>query len=349
MNKILLIDYFNIIKRYMSISSDMDNGTYIDLSVDAVMRSLTRTISMYSPSLVIVCMDNGKNKRAMSINSNYKANRSKSKSLTEKEKEHDRIEFAKQLIEIFPIVKVEQTNTEADQIIYYVYKLLSAKLEETAFIIASNDSDFVQLLTDENVILYDWKNTYTKDNFNESHKYLADFKNINNFALAKSLIGDTSDNIKGLEHLGWKTVNRLFEMIGSSTNLESIDHLLELMKYTKEHLTAKNELKFIDKWYNEISSNKDRLFKNQKLIDLSFLESPYVIEIVNSFRSSIATDAKFDTDSFRDLINSDMYKSKFEEAEDNPYFQKNYYLNYNIFNFQLKRTNTYLKMLRGKI
>lgn len=345
MNKILLVDYFNILKRYMTYKEDIDNGTYIDLTVDLIVKTLSRTISKFSPDLVVVCMDNGKNKRAIAINPNYKANRGKARSLITEEREKDKIEFAKNVVEIFPVIKIEQPNTEADQIIYFIYKYLFDRLEDTTFIIASNDSDFVQLLSNENVILYDWVDVFTKENFHLSHKYLNEFVNINNFAIAKSIVGDTSDNIKGLKGVGWKTVINLFNLIDPTINIESLDHLLKLIPIARERQTDKKKITFLNKMENLIKENKDTLFKNQQLIDLSFLESPYIVDVINQFKNCINHEIIFNKFGYKDLLNNDMYLSKFD-TQDNNIINKNYYYNLNNFIFQEKRTKKFINNMK---
>lgn len=89
--------------------------------------------------------------------------------------------------------------------------------QETEIIISSFDSDFFQLITDKvSVLRYRGDNTvictpdYVKNRFNIEPGQYADFK---------SLVGDTSDNIKGADNVGPKTAACLLNKLGTLDNI----------------------------------------------------------------------------------------------------------------------------------
>lgn len=97
-------------------------------------------------------------------------------------------------------------RTEGDDVIYYVTKLFK---EKNKVFIASNDKDFIQLL-DENVVIWNQtkKQAYTKKMFDMEYGI-----DISNFVRYRAVIGDTSDNIKGVRGFGEKTTKKHFSKL----------------------------------------------------------------------------------------------------------------------------------------
>lgn len=136
-------------------------------------------------------------------------------------------------------------------------------------IVASFDSDFFQLITD-NVSIHRGDNTtictpeYLRDKFGIEPKQYADFK---------SLVGDNSDNIKGADKVGPKTASSLLSEFG---NLENVLVNAEAIK--------KPSIR------ESIIKNADRLRTNYKLIKLEgTIPLPFVLEELRYTYDGITT------------------------------------------------------------
>lgn len=121
--------------------------------------------------------------------------------------------------------------------------------DNTEVIVASFDSDFFQLITENvSILRYRGDNTvictpaYLREKFGIEPSQYADFK---------SLTGDASDNIKGADKVGPKTASSLLSEFG---NLENIILNAEAIK--------KPSIR------ESIIRNTDRLRTNYKLIKL---------------------------------------------------------------------------------
>jgi DNA polymerase-1 len=140
----------------------------------------------------------------------YKANR---KSEVGSDKNNAMIDFHRQtkmvieLLQYFPVSVMRHPDFECDDVIF---NIIDNAARSTNFIVASNDSDFVQLLQKfDNVKLY---NPMTKQVV-EAPQY--------DYVSWKALRGDGSDNIPGIPGIGDKRAQAL---------IENIDKLEELFR-----------------------------------------------------------------------------------------------------------------------
>jgi len=94
-------------------------------------------------------------------------------------------------------------NAEADDVAFFLAKIL-AKKNENVFLI-SNDNDWVQILqfNKEKIKLFD--PVKNKEKFLE--------EDIDEYILKKAIIGDKSDNIKGIEGIGVKKLPKFLEKL----------------------------------------------------------------------------------------------------------------------------------------
>jgi len=129
--------------------------------------------------------------------------------------------------------------------------LCRGPLRDRERIIVSADKDMYQLLDEKTKIysLYRKKFITSEDLFEEfrikSH----------NFALAKCLCGDDSDNIPGVKGLGFKSVAKKFPMLGSDDTII----LQDLINYSH---TQKGEA------YKRVVQNVDVVNRNWQLVHL---------------------------------------------------------------------------------
>ena len=143
--------------------------------------------------------------------------------MSEQQEMENKIWQQTRLIEYYnqtPIIQFMYKSTEADDIIAYLSNM--KELEGAEKLIISSDKDFFQLL-DEKTVLY---RPIQKEILNEN-KIIEKF-NIHpvNFAMARAMAGDKSDNIEGIEGLGLKTIAKRFPMLKDS-NQVTIDGVLK--------------------------------------------------------------------------------------------------------------------------
>ena len=144
-------------------------------------------------------------------------------------------------LECLPVTQLQMEKLEADDIMAYIAKQSSYSKVKKCTIISS-DKDFLQLV-DDTVEVYApvKKKTFTKDNIFEELKVLPE-----NYNIVKALLGDNSDNLKGVKGLGIKTIVAEFpKLLKEETNLEYI------FKVAEEKLDGKKVFaKIIHNWKN---------------------------------------------------------------------------------------------------
>ena len=223
--------------------------------------ALLKVMKIIKASYVIVLFDGEQGSFRVDENAEYKANR---KDYTDAEDDDNPflqladIKRALDYLEIKHFEIIERV--EADDVISnYV-----AKLKDNYNIyILSNDTDFMQLV-DTNVkvfayrgkksIIYDTNAVFNK--YGVTPSYIVDYK---------SLIGDSSDNIRGIRGIGPKTAQKLINRFGHVEDIVNNKRLIE-----REYIKSL------------INDNADVLFANVKLIKLSQItEIPYEIEALH--------------------------------------------------------------------
>lgn len=270
---IILYDGFNNFIRNFVVNESMNANGDLYGGALGVIRSIKNITRQFSPKLfVVVWEQGGGSPRRKKIFPEYKANRIKTNKevLTEGFKTdretllHDEETKTKQLLFLIkvlsnlPILQIYIPDTEGDDVIAFLAKREFAQ-DESDKIIVSNDKDFYQLLDDPKVKIYD-----------TSKKLLVSKQDVEtslsitprNFALAKSIIGDTSDNIPGVPGLGFKTLSKRFpQFIDSTRDIE----IKEIIEHAKTSVVG---IKKPLKCYEEIINSEELIKRNWQLIYL---------------------------------------------------------------------------------
>lgn len=157
-----------------------------------------------------------------------------------------------QYLKTLPVTTLSLDKSEADDIIAYLSMSLPKNKNDQIFIVSS-DKDFLQLVSD-NVIVYRpiEKKYYTKKVFKDKFNIPPE-----NFIIYKTLLGDSSDKIKGVKGLGEKGLLKKFPEL--KDEILTFDDILKICenKY-KDHLV-----------YARIIQGVNDLEKNYKVMDLS--------------------------------------------------------------------------------
>ncbi len=223
--RLLLIDGMNNFIRSYVVNPSLDaNGSHIGGMVGFI-NSLKKAMSETKPDAVIIAWEgaNGSRKRK-EINKDYKAGRkpprlNREYKFTAEEEAENKLQQLLMLIEYLeklPVLQLSLDDIEADDVIAWATK--SNHYAEYQKIIYSNDKDFLQLC-DDKTILY----SPTAKKVHNKNSIVEEFKiHPRNFAIAKAIAGDKSDNIMGAPRVGMATVAKRFPFL-----CEDKDYILQ--------------------------------------------------------------------------------------------------------------------------
>ena len=151
-----------------------------------------------------------------------------------------------------PIVQFRQPGVEADDVISYVKSL--PILKDWQKVIVSSDKDFIQLLDNKTLLMRP-----TQDQILNTNRVLDEHSiHPRNFALARSMVGDKSDNIDGLQGVGLKTVAKAFPFLS-----EEKDYYLSDLKEHSEQEESKLSV------YSKVIQDYKKVCDNYSIMQLS--------------------------------------------------------------------------------
>ncbi len=256
MDKLLLVDgsnllfqmFFGMPDRIVNKDGKLIQGTL------GFVGALLKIMRMTEPTHVGVFFDGEHENARAQLDAGYKGNRMDYSETPPEETPFSQLPDIYQALSFLKIPYAETTVCETDDWMCG-YALRYGKEQE--IVIASWDSDFFQLITDQvHILRYRGKKTvlcdpaYLREQLGIEPSQYADFK---------SLTGDTADNIKGAEKVGLKTAAALLAEFGTLEQLlsnaqtiqkpsvrESVLRNTEKLKknYQIIHLTGTEELPF---------------------------------------------------------------------------------------------------------
>lgn len=246
MKNIVLIDGHNLLFRmFYGIPSPIKNSKGKDIrGLIGFIGSLKKIVEKFKPYSLYVIFDSETSKNSnLAIDKEYKSNRIDYNNIPEEENPFSVLPLIKKALEYLKIAFLEVDNNETDDLIA---SIVSKHIEEYQYIIVSTDTDFLQLISN-NVFLYvpRGKKSILYNEEEVINKYHIPPKEYVTF---KSLVGDKSDNIKGVNGIGNITASKILEY-------HSIEEFIE--NNTNSKLS------------NILITNKELIIKNQKLIELN--------------------------------------------------------------------------------
>ena len=150
-----------------------------------------------------------------------------------------------------PVIQLVADEVEADDIISYVCRY--SYFKDCQKVIVSSDKDFYQLLDDTTVLHRPIQKRYlNRKDIIEEHGI-----HPNNFALARAVVGDKSDNLVGVSGVGLKTVAKRFPFFKKEDDV-TINELIEYCENQESKIQA----------YKAIPENKQLIIGNYKLMQL---------------------------------------------------------------------------------
>jgi 5'-3' exonuclease len=250
MKKIVIIDALNLFIRNYVVNPTMDTKGVSIGGCIGFLKSLQKITRILKPDQVMICWDGvGGSQRRKSKNKNYKEGRSPIRfnrrmiQLDPESQEQNRVYQQIRLCEYLnemPVIQVAIDGLEADDIIGYVVN--QKYYSDWEKVIVSSDKDFFQLVTDKTTVYRPIQNTYmTVESLLEKDKV-----HPKNYALARAMVGDKSDNLPGVPRIGMKTVAKMFSFLREAKQheLQSVLDVCEAVD--KKTVAQKNILNNVD-------------------------------------------------------------------------------------------------------
>ena len=241
MISINLIDLNSFVFRYSkAFQSIMKNGGIYQLL------QLIKFLSRNSDNRVIIADDSSDNFRKK-INPNYKANRKTWDDEIRKE-----FSIVKIILEQLGVPLIAKHGYEADDVIYTACKFFQNDRKIRCVNVFSFDSDLFQCLF-SNVYIAKFKtNRIEQKNFQQ----ISDEKNYNfpieSLTEYKAMLGDNSDNIRGVPNFGKKTCCFVFNKF---KNLANIKLFLNRNKTNCNKILTKKKIQNLEIYWPHILQN----------------------------------------------------------------------------------------------
>lgn len=291
MKRVMIIDALNqFLRAYIVNPTITPNGEPVGGTAGflKILQKLCRDIK---PDKIIICWDGqGGSSRRKAVNKNYKSGRKPLrlnrdvKCLTEEQELQNKIWQQIRLVDYlnnFPITQLMFESIEADDVISFVCQ--APVFQDWQKVIVSSDKDFFQLLDDKTVVLRPTQNEILNKNM-----IIEKFGiHPTNFALARAIVGDKSDNLEGVPGIGLPTVAKRLPFL-SEAKTYSIGEVNKYCRFVESDLKA----------YQSILDNENTVKENYKLMQLY---SPSVSiqtknEIKNIIKNTELTFDKTNTD-----------------------------------------------------
>jgi DNA polymerase-1 len=261
--RILIIDQLNLFFRSYIVNPALStNGQPIGGLV-GVIKSLQKICRETKPDKIVICWDGeGGSKKRKLMKKDYKAGRKPIRlnrdirNLSESEEKTNKIWQMQRVVEYLncmPVIQLIYNGIEADDIIAQIVHMPEYK--DWQKVIVSSDKDFFQLLN-KNTVLYRpiQKQILNKNSIIDKFKI-----HPNNFALARAMAGDRSDNLEGIGGAGLKTISKRFPFLIE----EESKTITDIVGYSKQQLEESNL-----KVYQSVVNKKNILERNYQMMQL---------------------------------------------------------------------------------
>jgi DNA polymerase-1 len=277
---VFIIDGMNMYLRSYAAYPQLSSHGYQMGGCVGFLKSLQRLCREFQPASVYVTWEGGGSQRRRKLYPDYKSDRKPGRLNrfygddipdSEENKQHQLISLLSALKNV-PVCQVYVSDCEGDDIVAF---LVRGPFRDKQVVIVSADKDMYQLLG-SNVKIYSlYRKKFITDN-----DLFEEFRiKSHNFALAKCLCGDDSDNIPGVKGLGFKSVAKKFPMLGSEDTII----LQDLINYSH---TQKGEA------YKRVTQNEDIVKRNWQLVHLdgsmlSADQAKRVEHVVDTFEPTV--------------------------------------------------------------
>ena len=281
MKNVIIIDALNMFLRSYVVSPHMDRkGNPVGGTI-GFLKSLQKVARDFNADEIIVAWDGHEgSQRKRSMNKDYKGGRKPvrfNRRMIELPPDQEQANKGYQQIRLMeylnhmPVIQLVADFTEADDIIAHVIN--HNKYKDWHKTIISSDKDFFQLCR-EDVSIYRpiQKKVMTKDSIINEFKI-----HPKNFALARAMAGDASDNLPGIRGAGLKTIAKRFPYLIREDEYEVSDIIRDCAMQGKKL-----------KIHENIERNEKLIKDNYKIMQLYYpnirpLNRQLITKAVNDF------------------------------------------------------------------
>ena len=255
---VIIIDAFHMLLRSYVISPHLDKKGWPVGGTIGFLKSLQKVARDFAADEIIIAWDGHEGSaRRRSMNKDYKGGRKPVRfnrrmvALPEDKEEankgYQQIRLMEYLNEM-PVIQLVADFTEADDIIALVIN--HPRYDDWKKTIISSDKDFFQLCrSDVQIYRPIQKKIVTEESVVEQFKI-----HPNNFALARAIAGDSSDNLPGIKGAGLKTIAKRFP------------YLIREDEYTTADIVRDCSMKGKKLKIHENIENNDKLIKDNYAI-----------------------------------------------------------------------------------
>jgi 5'-3' exonuclease len=211
--------------------------------------------------IVLVWDGKGGSKKRRSMNKDYKGGRKPPRTnwsqvgMVEEEVTDNKVWQQMRVIEYFnqtPVIQFMEPLVEADDVISYVKN--TPMFAEWQKVIVSADKDFIQLLDDKTIL----HRPIQKEYLNKKNVVEKFGIHPTNFALARAIVGDSSDNLPGVPRVGMETIAKRFSFLKEEKTYYLDDVLAECEKPENKQ-----------KLFSNIKEHKELIKNNYDIMQLS--------------------------------------------------------------------------------
>lgn len=303
MKKILLIDGDNLFKiGFHGVKEFYHEGKHIG-GIFHFINVIQRFLSEYNYEKIIVFWDgNNNSSQRKSIYPQYKENRRISMTEEKKDSYNEQKNRIKQYLEEMFVRQVSIDNHECDDLIAYYCSISDEKIT-----ILSSDKDLTQLIS-PTVHIY---SPISKEWITDKHKVKIDKIElpIENVKTIKIMMGDKSDNIKGIYGLGEKKFLEYFpEIVDNVVTVEDIlTKTKQLLNDNENNKTLQNILS--GKTKDGVYGNEYYLIR-EKIISLKnpIISEEAKIEVEQYFTESLDPEGRDHKNLMRMMIEDGFFK-----------------------------------------
>ena len=252
-SKIVIIDGLSVFMRHYCANPTMSqNGDHMG-GFAGFLGSLRDVSRRFTPKQIVVVWEGGGSKKRRLIDKAYKRgkkpvkrNRYYGDELPDTHNNrNDQVSKLVTALKHLPIKQIYVPDCEGDDAVAHLSRLIVRDGSEDV-VIVSSDRDFYQLITDRVTI---WSPGRRKQI--NSKECIEEFRvHPNNIFLAKAIVGDSSDNVKGVSGVGYKTLTKRIPGFDQEDimDLQDVVHVCETSQKTskaKIYVDIPNELSTI--------------------------------------------------------------------------------------------------------
>lgn len=261
MKRLMIVDALNAYFRAYIVNPSLSKDGQPIGGYKGFLGILQKLCREMKPDEIIIAWDGaGGSQRRKTVNKNYKEGRKPIRLnrdvrvLSKDEEMQNKVWQQYRLMEMLnymPVIQLMADRVEADDVISYVVQ--SPNYKGWQKIIVSSDKDFFQLCDDETVLYRP-----IQKKFVNKPRILEEFKiHPTNFALARSLAGDKSDNLPGIKGVGLGTIAKRFPFFADENSV-TVPELIEFCENDNTGLKA----------FASICEGREIIEQNYKIMQL---------------------------------------------------------------------------------